>query len=68
MGECIGVFDLSTYLRANTVILTLTHLVLSDLLQEYGVKLNVIGRRSLFPESVQTAVRKAEELTEGNNR
>ncbi|KAJ3931484.1 MAG: putative undecaprenyl diphosphate synthase-domain-containing protein [Lentinula lateritia] len=39
-----------------------------DLLQEYGVKLNVIGRRSLFPESVQTAVRKAEELTEGNNR
>ncbi|KAH7876570.1 putative undecaprenyl diphosphate synthase-domain-containing protein [Lentinula edodes] len=39
-----------------------------DLLQEYGVKLNVIGRRSLFPESVQAAVRKAEELTEGNNR
>ncbi|KAJ3918360.1 putative undecaprenyl diphosphate synthase-domain-containing protein [Lentinula edodes] len=38
-----------------------------DLLQEYGVKLNVIGRRSLFPESVQAAVRKAEELTEGNN-
>ncbi|KAJ4488769.1 putative undecaprenyl diphosphate synthase-domain-containing protein [Lentinula edodes] len=39
-----------------------------DLLQEYGVKLNVIGRRSLFPESVQIAVRKAEKLTEGNNR
>ncbi|KAJ3993504.1 Decaprenyl diphosphate synthase-like protein [Lentinula boryana] len=39
-----------------------------DLLQEYGVKLNVIGRRTLFPDSVQAAVRKAEDLTKGNNR
>ncbi|KAJ3819669.1 putative undecaprenyl diphosphate synthase-domain-containing protein [Lentinula raphanica] len=39
-----------------------------DLLQEYGVKLNVIGRISLFPESVQAAVRRAEDLTKENNR
>ncbi|KAJ3718132.1 putative undecaprenyl diphosphate synthase-domain-containing protein [Lentinula guzmanii] len=39
-----------------------------DLLQEYGVKLNVIGRRTLFPDSVQAAVCKAEDLTKGNNR
>ncbi|KAJ3980682.1 Decaprenyl diphosphate synthase-like protein [Lentinula detonsa] len=39
-----------------------------DLLQEYGVKLNVIGRKTLFPDSVQAAVRKAEDLTKGNNR
>ncbi|KAJ3710327.1 Decaprenyl diphosphate synthase-like protein [Lentinula raphanica] len=39
-----------------------------DLLQEYGVKLNVIGRISLFPESVQAAFRRAEDLTKENNR
>ncbi|KAJ4490846.1 Decaprenyl diphosphate synthase-like protein [Lentinula aciculospora] len=39
-----------------------------DLLQEYGVKLNVIGRRSLFPESVQAAIRRAEVLTKRNSR
>ncbi|KAJ3767039.1 hypothetical protein FB446DRAFT_708142 [Lentinula raphanica] len=38
-----------------------------DLLQEYDVKLNVIGRTSLFPESVQ-AVRRGEDLTKENNR
>lgn len=40
----------------------------SNLLQEYGVKLNVIGKIQMFPESVQTAVRKAEDLTKRNNR
>ncbi|KXN81269.1 hypothetical protein AN958_05356 [Leucoagaricus sp. SymC.cos] len=39
-----------------------------DLLDEYGVRLNVIGRVELFPKNVQRAVRKAEKLTRHNNR
>lgn len=40
----------------------------SDLLDEYGVRLNVIGKKELLPESVQRAVRKAEDMTRHNNR
>ncbi|KAF9460643.1 Decaprenyl diphosphate synthase-like protein [Collybia nuda] len=39
-----------------------------DLLDEYGVRLNVIGNVQLLPETVQQAVRKAEGLTRHNNR
>jgi len=47
-----------------------THLNLSssDLLDEYGVRLNVIGKTELLPESVQKAVRKAEDMTRHNDR
>ena len=40
----------------------------SDLLDEYGVRLNVIGKKSLLPISVQRAVEKAESLTRHNDR
>ncbi|KAF5391454.1 hypothetical protein D9757_001887 [Collybiopsis confluens] len=39
-----------------------------NLLQEYDVRLNVIGRTELFPEYVQKAVVKAEGMTRKNNR
>lgn len=39
-----------------------------DLLDEYGVRLNVIGRTSLLPVNVQEAVHKAEGLSRHNNR
>ncbi|KZT69891.1 Di-trans-poly-cis-decaprenylcistransferase [Daedalea quercina L-15889] len=39
-----------------------------DLLQQYGVRLNVLGKTSLLPPKVQVAVRKAEEMTRGNDR
>ncbi|KAF5378350.1 hypothetical protein D9615_008762 [Tricholomella constricta] len=39
-----------------------------DLLDQYGVRLNVVGRTELLPESVQEAVRKAERMTQHNNR
>ncbi|KIL66985.1 hypothetical protein M378DRAFT_322594 [Amanita muscaria Koide BX008] len=38
-----------------------------DLLDEYGVRLNVIGKRELLPESVQRAVDKAETMTRHND-
>ena len=41
---------------------------LSDLLDEYGVRLNVIGKTKLLPESVQRAAQKAESMTRHNNR
>ncbi|KAI0077916.1 Di-trans-poly-cis-decaprenylcistransferase [Panus rudis PR-1116 ss-1] len=34
-----------------------------ELLQQYGVRLNVVGNKSLFPERLQLAARRAEELT-----
>ena len=40
----------------------------SDLLHQYGVRLNVLGRTSLLPPNVQAAIRKAEELTRDNDR
>lgn len=40
----------------------------SALLDEYGVRLNVLGRKELLPEGVQRAVEKAENLTRHNDR
>ncbi|KLO14873.1 dehydrodolichyl diphosphate synthetase [Schizopora paradoxa] len=39
-----------------------------DLLEQYGIRLNVLGKVSLFPEDVQAVVRRAEELTKHNSR
>ncbi|KDR69210.1 hypothetical protein GALMADRAFT_230735 [Galerina marginata CBS 339.88] len=39
-----------------------------DLLDEYGVRLNVVGNTKLLPESVQNAVQKAEGMTRHNER
>ncbi|KDQ61267.1 hypothetical protein JAAARDRAFT_577209 [Jaapia argillacea MUCL 33604] len=39
-----------------------------SLLEEYGVRLNVLGRTELFPQRVQDAVRKAEDVSRHNNR
>jgi len=39
-----------------------------DLLDEYGVRLNVLGKKSLLPISVQRAAEKAENLTRHNKR
>jgi len=39
-----------------------------DLLDEYGVRLNVLGKRELLPESVKIAVEKAESMTRHNNQ
>ncbi|KAJ3530525.1 hypothetical protein NM688_g7695 [Phlebia brevispora] len=39
-----------------------------DLLDQYGVRLNVLGKKELLPASVQAAVRKAEEMTAKNNK
>jgi len=40
----------------------------SDILDEYGIRLNVIGRVELFPKSVQRAIWQAETKTRHNNR
>lgn len=40
----------------------------SDLLDEYGVRLCVLGRVSMLPEDVQEAVRHAEGLTRHNSK
>ncbi|PPQ82810.1 hypothetical protein CVT25_009188 [Psilocybe cyanescens] len=39
-----------------------------DLLDQYGVRLNVIGNVKMLPESVQRAARKAEDMTRHNKR
>ncbi|TFK46619.1 Di-trans-poly-cis-decaprenylcistransferase [Heliocybe sulcata] len=39
-----------------------------ELLEQYGVRLNVLGKKELFPERVQIAARKAEEMTRQNDR
>lgn len=39
-----------------------------DLLDEHGVRLNVIGKIELLPQSVQMAIRKAENLTRHNSQ
>ncbi|KAF8638919.1 hypothetical protein AX17_001832 [Amanita inopinata Kibby_2008] len=39
-----------------------------EVLDEYGVRLNVVGKIGLLPESVQRAVEKAESMTRHNNR
>lgn len=40
----------------------------SALLDEHGIRLNVLGRKELLPENVQAAIRKAEEMTRNNDR
>ncbi len=40
----------------------------SDILDEHGVRLNVIGRKELLPVAVQRAVLKAEGMTRTNTR
>ncbi|KAF7778413.1 hypothetical protein Agabi119p4_2758 [Agaricus bisporus var. burnettii] len=39
-----------------------------DLLDEYGVRLNIVGRIELFPKALQEAIRKAENMTRQNNK
>ncbi len=39
-----------------------------DLLEEYGVRLNVLGKRELLPGSVQEAIQRAENMTRAHNR
>ena len=39
-----------------------------DLLQQYGVRLNVVGRKDMLPDSVREAVHVAEEMTRNNDR
>ncbi|THH00217.1 hypothetical protein EW026_g2284 [Hermanssonia centrifuga] len=39
-----------------------------ELLDEYGVRLNVLGKTELLPSRVQAAIRKAEEMTRHNDR
>ncbi|KAJ7826664.1 Decaprenyl diphosphate synthase-like protein [Mycena leptocephala] len=39
-----------------------------QILEEYGVRLNVLGKTSLLPEYVQEAVRHVESVTRNNNK
>ncbi|EAU85142.1 dehydrodolichyl diphosphate synthetase [Coprinopsis cinerea okayama7 len=39
-----------------------------DLLDKYGVRLNVLGRKELLPEPVRAAIAKAEDMTRNNKR
>lgn len=38
------------------------------MLDEYGVRLNVLGRIEMLPENVQESVRIAQEMTKKNNK
>jgi ditrans,polycis-polyprenyl diphosphate synthase len=40
----------------------------SDILDEYGVRLNILGKKDLLPPAVQQAARAAEEMTRHNDR
>jgi ditrans,polycis-polyprenyl diphosphate synthase len=42
--------------------------VQSELLDEWGVRLNVLGKTELLPESVQRAIHRAEDMTRHNTR
>ncbi|KDQ61268.1 hypothetical protein JAAARDRAFT_191362 [Jaapia argillacea MUCL 33604] len=39
-----------------------------SILDKHGVRLHVLGRRGLFPQRVQVAIRKAEEMSRHNDR
>jgi len=39
-----------------------------ELLDEYGVRLNIIGRKELFPEDVRIEMKRAEDMTRHNTR
>lgn len=48
-----------------------THAILTDrrdLLDQHGIRLNVIGNKLLFPPRLQEAARKAEEMTANNDK
>ena len=38
------------------------------MLDEYGVRLNVLGRVEMLPENVQKSVRIAQEMTKNNDK
>lgn len=38
------------------------------MLDQYGIRLNVLGKTELLPEKVRKAVAQAEEMTKGNSR
>ena len=40
----------------------------SELLDQYGVKLNVLGKIDILPENVQRSVRIAQEMTKNNDK
>ncbi|KAI0087328.1 Di-trans-poly-cis-decaprenylcistransferase [Irpex rosettiformis] len=39
-----------------------------ELLDQYGIRLNIIGKKDLLPPAVQAAVKKAEDMTRHNNK
>ncbi|EMD38029.1 hypothetical protein CERSUDRAFT_93552 [Gelatoporia subvermispora B] len=39
-----------------------------DLLEQYGVRLNIVGNTALFPERVRVAARKAEDISRHNDK
>ena len=40
----------------------------SEMLDEYGVRLNVLGKVEMLPENVQKSVRTAQEMTKNNDK
>lgn len=40
----------------------------SQMLEEYGVRLKVLGKTSLLPDYVQEAIRHVESVTQNNNK
>lgn len=40
---------------------------ISDLLQQYGIRVCFVGRTELFPDDVKAAIRHMEETTAKNN-
>lgn len=70
-------FSIENFKRSPTEVETLMSLAKTklaelceqgELLEQYGIRLNVLGKVSLFPEDVQVVVRRAEELTKKNSR
>lgn len=39
-----------------------------SLLDQYGVRLNIVGRKDMLPEDVQVAARQVEDMTRHNTR
>ncbi|KAK7449756.1 cis-prenyltransferase [Stygiomarasmius scandens] len=77
--RCVSVyaFAIENFKRSPEEVDALMHLAESKLLElcehgqlldQYGVRLNVIGRTELFPDFVKAAVKKAEDATRNNSR
>ncbi|KAI0053365.1 Prenyltransf-domain-containing protein [Auriscalpium vulgare] len=77
--RCVSVyaFSIDNFKRSQEEVDGLMHLAEVRLLelcehggvlQEYGVRLNALGKIDLFPPNVQAAVRRAEELTKDNDK